>query len=80
MMAESELNLLNQVPPVAGEETNAGVRCAYGIRIYPTQALKDEYINDEPLVFVSFLVILFLFTTCAFLVYDCIVHSGVTGL
>eukprot|EP00977_Amphora_coffeiformis_P017091 scaffold5479_cov199-Amphora_coffeaeformis.AAC.30 len=74
MMVESKLNLMNQVEPTSGGEANAEVRCEYGIRIYPTQALEDEYINNEPLEFVFFLVILFLFTTGAFLVYDCIVQ------
>lgn len=74
MMVESKLNLMNQVEPDIDEEVDAKVRCKYGIRIYPTQALEDEYINNEPLQFVLFLVFLFLFTTCAFLLYDCIVQ------
>ena len=73
-MAESKLDLMNQAPPVADAEANDNIRCEYGIRIYPTQALEDEYINNEPLQFVFFLAILFLFTTGAFLVYDCIVQ------
>ena len=74
MMAESKLNHLSQAPPDAGEETNAAIRCAYGIRVYPTQALEDEYVDNEPVEFVLFLVVLFLFTTSAFLIYDCIVQ------
>ena len=44
--------------------------CSYSMSIYPTEELHDQYITNTSLIFTSIVVMVFLFTSSVFLVYD----------
>jgi len=67
-----ELLLQSASPATAGfwpEEM-----CRYKIHIYGTDALRDKYISDEPLVYSLTCVFIFLFCAVIFFGFDFIVH------
>jgi hypothetical protein len=48
--------------------------CEYSLHIYPTQDLEDEYHTSKPAIFTSVVVLVFLFTTMIFMIYDFLVQ------
>lgn len=54
------------------EETNFYVfdNCVYQMRIYPTQAMEDQYTTDQPIIYAVAVGIIFVFTAFVFLIYD----------
>ena len=48
--------------------------CPYRLHVYPTQAVQDNYITWKPILYTSLFVIVFVFTSFVFLVYDCLVE------
>ena len=48
--------------------------CPYRLHIYPTQAVQDAYYTRKPILYTSLFVIVFVFTSMVFLVYDCLVE------
>ena len=47
-----------------------GDHCEYTLTVYPSQAMKDEYVTPKPIVFTVVVVAIFLFTAALFLAYD----------
>jgi class 3 adenylate cyclase len=48
--------------------------CRYSAKIYPSQAFQDLYVTSTPAVATAVLVVIFLFTSAVFIVYDCLVE------
>ena len=59
--------------PVLSENPETG-GCLYSIRVYPSSIFQDKYHTDEPWIYATVLGALFLFTSCVFVFYDCMVQ------
>lgn len=44
--------------------------CSYSLTMYPTHELRDQYLTHTPVTFTIIVVVVFLFTSVVFLVYD----------
>ena len=53
---------------------NISGSCLYRIRIYPAQALEDVYVTNKPAIYTVTIVLVFLFTSVVFIVYDWLVQ------
>lgn len=51
-----------------------GIGCSYRISVYPSQEFRLRYKSDEPWQLATVVVLIFIFTSLLFLVYDCIVR------
>ncbi|CAB9524168.1 Receptor-type guanylate cyclase gcy [Seminavis robusta] len=47
---------------------------SYRIQVYPSQALEDAYITDEPILYATVVACVFFFTSAVFLLYDWLVE------
>jgi class 3 adenylate cyclase len=56
------------------EKRNIDGSCLYSIRVYPSQEFENGFITNDPAVYTSVLVFIFLFTSAVFLFYDCLVE------
>jgi hypothetical protein len=52
--------------------------CLYSFHLYPTEEFEEAYITNEPWVYTSVVVCIFLLTTVVFVVYDCLVERRLT--
>ena len=79
MMQISTFEDFENVVNFAGT-TAAGVKqseleyCRYRFSVYPTEALESEYITNKPWIYAAMTVLIFLFTSLVFVVYDVIVR------
>jgi hypothetical protein len=44
--------------------------CPYWIKAYPSDTMKDEYTSRDPILFTGLAILIFLFTSVVFLLYD----------
>jgi hypothetical protein len=56
------------------DDDSLDAHCEYSLHIYPTQDLEDEYRTSKPAVFTSVVVLVFLFTSMVFMIYDFLVQ------
>jgi hypothetical protein len=61
----------NGIPISNATET---AQCLYRFEVYPTQALEDTYITNEPVLYAVASALIFLFSALVFFVYDMIVR------
>lgn len=54
-------------------EDFAGEICIYTMTIYPTKSFEDAYRTNRPAVISMMIVLVFLFTSMAFMLFDCLV-------
>ena len=59
------------VPFQAAEGLNF---CSYSLTVFPSQALRDDYDTNTPVLFTSVVLLVFLFTSMVFVMYDCLVQ------
>ena len=59
---------------VQQEYRNVSGSCLYSIRIYPSVDLQSTFVTERPVIYTVVLASIFLFTSCIFLLYDCIVE------
>eukprot|EP00538_Stauroneis_constricta_P004206 CAMPEP_0119548300 /NCGR_PEP_ID=MMETSP1352-20130426/2241_1 /TAXON_ID=265584 /ORGANISM="Stauroneis constricta, Strain CCMP1120" /LENGTH=852 /DNA_ID=CAMNT_0007593523 /DNA_START=60 /DNA_END=2618 /DNA_ORIENTATION=+ len=79
MMFEADMaEYLNSTKSAATQSyTSVGFNHAYAnykIRVYPTSEMKDEYITSEPIIYTVAIIVVFLFTSSVFILYDCLVE------
>jgi hypothetical protein len=48
--------------------------CLYRFEVYPTQAMENTYVTNEPIIFAVVSAVIFLFTSLIFVAYDMIVR------
>jgi hypothetical protein len=48
--------------------------CPTRLRVFPSQSMEEEYITNNPLLYTIGSVIIFLFTSCIFVLYDVMVE------
>eukprot|EP00538_Stauroneis_constricta_P004319 CAMPEP_0119570876 /NCGR_PEP_ID=MMETSP1352-20130426/43835_1 /TAXON_ID=265584 /ORGANISM="Stauroneis constricta, Strain CCMP1120" /LENGTH=813 /DNA_ID=CAMNT_0007620553 /DNA_START=258 /DNA_END=2700 /DNA_ORIENTATION=- len=46
----------------------------YKIRVYPTSDMEDEFLTYNPILFSGAILIVFIFTSAVFIIYDCMVE------
>lgn len=49
-------------------------QCHYSVSVYPTSEFEAKFITQKPLGYTFFVIIIFIFTSSIFLLYDCIVE------
>jgi len=79
MMFEADMaEYLNSTKSAATQSyTSTDLNHAYSnykIRVYPTSTMKDEYITPEPIIYTVAIIVVFLFTSSVFILYDCLVE------
>jgi hypothetical protein len=47
--------------------------CITTLKVFPSQAMEDEHVTSDPLVFTLIIAFIFLFTSAVFITYDCLV-------
>ena len=53
-----------------GETAENRTVCKYELRVYPTEAIENQFITNQPAIFTSVIVLVFFFTIGFFIVYD----------
>ena len=48
--------------------------CSYELRVYPSRAYELQYESSQPAIYTTIGVLVFVFTTIVFLIYDCFVR------
>jgi class 3 adenylate cyclase len=48
--------------------------CPYWVKVYPSSTMESLYVSNNPIVFTTVVVLIFLFTSAAFFLYDCLVE------
>lgn len=46
--------------------------CPHWIKAYPSDVMKDSFTSSDPILFTCLAIIIFLFTSVVFLIYDCL--------
>jgi hypothetical protein len=59
---------------ISTSNTTDPSHCLYRFEVYPTQAMEDTYVTNEPAVFAVVSAVIFLFTSLVFVAYDMIVR------
>jgi hypothetical protein len=59
---------------VYGQDDDADAHCRYSLHIYPTVELQESYETNRPALFASVVVLVFVFTSFIFLMYDFLVQ------
>ena len=68
--------LARKASPVTRSYTSVSLNTeitAYTLKVYPSQELENQYVNNDPIIFMVVIVSVFLFTSFVFLFYDYIV-------
>jgi hypothetical protein len=48
--------------------------CLYSIQVYPSEQYQEIYVTSKPAIFTAMLILVFLFTSAVFFMYDCLVE------
>jgi hypothetical protein len=70
----SEYEGIARVATSAGSNITDDNSCQYRLSVYPTAELEDQYITQEPVIYASIVLAVFIFTSLVFLLYDYIVQ------
>ena len=54
--------------------------CPFTIRIYPSNDMENAYITNEPAILTMTAVLIFVFTSTVFILYDCATTTNVSTL
>jgi len=79
MQVEEDLNeyLLNRVSPETQGYMTVPLSDGYGrytLKVYPSQATKDQYMSNQPTIYAMLALAVFLFTSLIFVAYDHLVE------
>jgi class 3 adenylate cyclase len=63
-----------------GERTYSGLNlnedfCTYWVKVYPSSTMEDRYTSKNPIIFTAAVVLIFLFTSMTFFLYDLLVEK-----
>jgi hypothetical protein len=75
---ERMINLISTGALGGAVNQTEGGYCNYRFLVYPTLALEDQFKSSEPFVYSAMVVVIFLFTSLVFIVYDMTVRKRQT--
>lgn len=56
--------------PEGVNSTSSSIQCFYNVKVFPSEATKEEFTTDAPIIFAGSLAVIFVFTSMVFVLYD----------